>query len=79
MNNYYYPVGADNEFAPWNEKTKEIDVTISLTISKSVKIKCDSSIQLDSYILKGLVQEQIDLPTDTYDDWYIDDFTVNED
>jgi hypothetical protein len=79
MNNYDYPAGADNEFAPWNEKTKKISVTISMTISKSVNINVDTNLNLDEYELKRLVEEQVVLPTDSDSSWYIDDFTVNED
>lgn len=79
MNNYDYPAGADNEFAPWNEKTNKISVTISMTISKSVYIDADTKLNLDEYELKRLVNEQIELPTDNDDSWYIDDFTVNKD
>lgn len=79
MNNYDYPVGADNESAPWNEKTKKISVTISMTISKSVNIEVDTNLNLDSYELKRLVEEQIELPTDKDNSWYIDDFIVNID
>jgi hypothetical protein len=79
MNNYDYPIGADNESAPWNEKTKIVNVTISMTISKTVPIECNSKLILDSYELKRLVEEQVVLPTDSDSSWYIDDFVVNED
>lgn len=79
MNNYDYPAGADNDLAPWNEKTKTISVTISMTISKSVSVKVPTNLNIDTYELKRLVNEQITLPTDNDDSWYIDDFTVNED
>ena len=39
--NYNYPTGADNEYAPWNEPTvpeKEFDVTCSQTLSKTVTV-----------------------------------------
>lgn len=45
MNNYDYPLGADNESAPWNEETPkkhEIEVTISLCLSKTVTIVTDN-------------------------------------
>lgn len=79
MNNYDYPSGADNDLAPWNEETKETSVTISLTISKSVTLTHDSNLNLDSYELKRLVEEQVTLPTDEDDSWYIDDFIINID
>lgn len=44
MDNYNYPVGADNADAPWNENIKtpqEIEVTVSITLSKTVKVKVD--------------------------------------
>lgn len=78
MNNY--PIGAgEDSLAPFNEKTKTISVTISMTISKSVNIEADTSLNLDKYELKRLVEEQIELPIDNDSSWYIDDFTVNED
>ena len=41
MNNYDYPVGADNKDAPWNEKSnkpKKVEVTVSITLSKTVEV-----------------------------------------
>ena len=39
----YYPVGAEHDpIAPWNQKSlpdEEVEVLISITLSKSVKIK----------------------------------------
>ena len=37
-----YPIGADTPDAPWNQvenPEKEVEVTISITLSKTVKIK----------------------------------------
>lgn len=79
MNNYDYPVGADNDYAPWNEKMITKSVTVSMTISKTVTIECDSKLNLCPYELKRLVEEQVTLPTDNDSSWYIDDFVVNED
>lgn len=79
MNNFDYPIGSDNDLAPWNEETITKQVTISITLSKTVNIECDTKLSLDEYELKKLVKEQIELPTDNDDSWYIDDFTVNED
>lgn len=42
MDNYNYPLGSDNTSAPWNDKDnpyKEIEVTVSITLSKTLKIK----------------------------------------
>ena len=45
MNNYDYPVGADNNpEAPWNEKSnkpKKVEVTVSITLSKTVEVEVD--------------------------------------
>lgn len=76
MNNYDYPVGADNSDAPWNEREVTTSVTISMTISKSVQIEHDEHLILDREELERLVQEQITLPTDNDESWYIDDFIV---
>lgn len=38
------PIGSDNEDAPWNEKSQspeEIEVTVSITLSKTISIKVD--------------------------------------
>lgn len=37
-----YPIGADTPDAPWNQvenPEREVEVTISITLSKTVKIK----------------------------------------
>ena len=75
-----YPIGvAYDDNAPWNEEDTEISVTISITMSKSVKLKHPKDLNLDSYELKRLVEEQIDLPFEKFKSWYVDDFVVNED
>ena len=85
MNNYEYPEGADNKTAPWNKKElpeKYIDVCISVTLSKTVKVKVtdytiiDSGkdengehyedIDYSSCDLKEAVEEQIILPQNTH-------------
>lgn len=81
MNNYDYPLGSDTKDALWNQKElpeREIEVTISVTLSKTVKIKVSDYTITDSgkdedgdYFedvdysdcdLKGAVEEQIYLP-----------------
>lgn len=45
--NYNYPMGADNEFAPWNQSEipeKEFNVLCSQTLSKSTPIWTDNYI-----------------------------------
>ena len=42
MDNYNYPCGTDGPNAPWNQADnpeREIEVTVSVTLSKTVKIK----------------------------------------
>lgn len=44
MDNYNYPMGADNSDAPWNEKEipkRKIEVTVSVTLSKTVEVEVD--------------------------------------
>ena len=74
MNNYDYPVGADNEDAPWNELEYRIPVTISITISTTAEV-IGYSPNISGEELKQLVEEQIKLPQD-YLNWDIDDFVV---
>lgn len=78
----YYPVGAEHDTrAPWNQKSlpdEEVEVLISITLSKSVKIKVNDytivdkgkdedgnyfkSLDFSSCNLKSAVEEQIYLP-----------------
>lgn len=81
----YYPPGADTEDAPWNQvdnPEREIEVTVSVTLSKTVKIKVSDYSITDSgkdedgeYFedidyskcdLKRAVEGQITLPQDAY-------------
>lgn len=51
--------------APWNQEEpndKEIEVTISLTISKTTKIVVPDIKDLDDSILKEAVKDQVVLP-----------------
>ena len=85
MNNYDYPAGADTRDTPWNEEdnpTKDIIVTVSITLSKTLPIKVSDYKIVDSGIdeddnsfqdidysdcdLKGAVEEQIILPQDAW-------------
>ena len=83
----YYPPGADTEDAPWNQvdnPEREIEVTVSVTLSKTVKIK------VSDY---EITEEQIVLPQKAWDyiapkskkdvkaifdlkDWNVDDFEI---
>ena len=81
MDNYNYPCGTDEPNAPWNQvdnPEREIEVTVSVTLSKTVKIKVSDYEITDSgrdddgeyfeYVdysncdLKGAIEEQIVLP-----------------
>jgi len=85
MNNYDYPEGADELSAPWNEedkKSKEIEVCVSVTLSKTVKIKVSDYTIIESGVdedgepfedidystcdLKKAVEEQIVLPQNAW-------------
>lgn len=85
MDNYSYPIGADTPNAPWNQvdnPEREIEVTVSVTLSKTVKIEVSDYSITDSgkdedgeYFedidyskcdLKRAVEEQITLPQDAY-------------
>lgn len=93
MNNYDYPVGADNSSAPWNEKSNEpvtIEVTISQTLSKTVEVMVDDYVLDDDGTpdfsdcnLKAAVDEQITTPKDCFvgnaRNWCLDDYEVEKD
>ena len=82
--NYNYPEGADNLDAPWYErenKSVEVEVTVSITLSKTVKVNIVDyerivekdednipflNIDLSNCDLKKAVEEQIILPQDAY-------------
>ena len=80
-NNYDYPCGTDGPNAPWNQvdnPEREIEVTVSVTLSKTVKIKVSDyeitdsgkdedgeyfeDIDCSNCDLKSAVEEQIVLP-----------------
>lgn len=83
MNNYDYPLGADNDFAPWNQvnnPAREIEVTVSVTLSKTIKILVNDytiedkgidedgeyfeDIDYSNCDLKSAVENQYTLPQD---------------
>lgn len=74
MNNYDYPVGADNEDSPWSELEYRIPVAISVTLSTTAEV-IGWNPDISGQELKRLVEEQIKLPQE-YVDWDIDDFVV---
>lgn len=85
----YYPAGAEfDPRAPYNEveqPPKDIEVTISLTISKTIKVSVEDytfdeegNIDFSECDLKEAVKEQCNLSTINVDEWNIDDFEVCE-
>lgn len=95
MDNSNYPMGADNSSAPWNQKDlkeKDIEVTISITLSKTVTISVndykigESGLDEDGYYFEDIdfsecnleeaVKEQITLPQDLDKSWNVDEFIV---
>lgn len=85
MDNYNYPMGADTPDAPWNQvdnPEREIEVLVSVTLSKTFKVKVSDYTITDSgkdedgnYFedidysecdLKGAVESQIVLPHGAY-------------
>ena len=81
MDNYNYPIGADTKDAPWNQADnpeRETEVTVSVTLSKTVQIKVSDyeitdsgkdedgeyfeDIDYSNCNLKDAVKEQIVLP-----------------
>ena len=81
MDNYNYPCGTDEPNAPWNQvdnPEREIEVTVSVTLSKTVKIKVSDyeitdsgkdedgeyfeDIDYSNCNLKDAVKEQVILP-----------------
>lgn len=86
MDNYNYPMGADTPDAPWNQvdnPEREIEVLVSVTLSKTFKVKVSDYTITDSgkdedgdYFedidysecdLKGAVEEQVVLPHKAWD------------
>lgn len=94
MDSYNYPMGADTEDAPWNQvdnPEKEIEVTVSVTLSKTLKINVSDyeitsgknedgeyveDLDFSNCDLKEAVENQYILPQDKCSDWNIDDFEV---
>ena len=78
------PPGAEeNPNAPWNEKTKVIEVNISQCLSTIVNIEVPEDFEDydNKDVLEDFVREQIILPSEvilehSQDCWYVDDFCV---
>lgn len=68
--NYNYPAGADNEQAPWNQEPvpeREFEVTVSQTLSRTVKIKTDDYVHVVTNERHNGIHEDYADTTDT--DW----------
>ena len=84
MDNYNYPIGADNPDAPWNEvelPAIDTEVTVSITISKTIKVPVvdytldeEGNIDFSECDLKKAVEENIRLPN--INGWDLDNFEV---
>ena len=85
MDNYNYPMGADTKDAPWNQVNnpeRKIEVTVSITLSKTVKVRVSDyevtdfgidedgmhyeDIDYSNCDLKSAAEEQIVLPQEAY-------------
>ncbi len=95
MDNYNFPLGSDNEQAPWNKKDpekKDIDVYVSITMSKSFTIQIPEDSDIEDIDLNYEVKQQHSLPQNAYKNiqpvgnmrkvisdlsgWYVDDMTT---
>lgn len=81
MDNIPKLMQSEEERAPWNEKTKIIEVNISQCLSSTQKIEVPENLEYDPVILEEYVRDQIMLPSDYLENaedykWYIDDFCV---
>lgn len=83
QNNYDYPLGSDTSDAPWNYEPQplhEIEVTVSITMSKTVKVLVDDYkvekmqdedgsyydyIDYSECDIKSAVEDQICLPNES--------------
>lgn len=94
MDNYNYPWGADTPDAPWNQsdpEPKEVDVTVSITLSKQITIKVDdykeyteqnedgiyTTVDFSDCDLKEAVKKQIYLPHESHE--HVNVITVKND
>lgn len=81
MNNTPKLMQSEEKRAPWNEKTKIVEVNISQCLSSTQQIEVPEDLTYDPVILGEYVRDQIMLPSDYLEEakdynWYIDDFCV---
>ena len=73
---------SEEERAPYNKKTKVIEVNVSQCLSTTVDIEVSENFdESDEKALENIVREQITLPSEvilkhSQDCWYVDDFCV---
>ena len=76
------PGAADDPTAPYNEKTKVIEVNISQCLSTTVEVEVPEDFDEDNEeALKTIVRNQVILPSEltvklSPDCWYVDEFSV---
>jgi hypothetical protein len=86
MNNYDYPDGSDNSYAPWNEVEQDgelVEVTISQTLSKQVEVEVndyevDWDYDDDGNKIPELNLTNCDLITPTLDQYWAVDKILKE-
>ena len=81
MNNTPTLMQSEEERAPWNKRTKIIEVTISQCLSSTQQIEVQEDFEYNQEKLKEYVYDQIMLPSDCiqnegYYDWYVDEMCV---
>ena len=82
MNSNVPPGAAEDPTAPYNEKTKTIEVNISQCLSTTVEIEVPEDFDDDNEeTLKTIVRNQVILPSEltvklSPDCWYVDEFSV---
>lgn len=80
MNSNVPPGAAEDPTAPYNEKTKIIEVNISQSLSTIDEIEVPEDFdENDEEALKRIVEEQILLPSEIFKKrcgWCVDDFCV---
>lgn len=82
MNSNVPPGAVEDPTAPYNEKTKVIEVNVSQCLSTTVEIEVPENFdENDENTLKDIIREQIVLPSDLTEKfheicWNVDDFCV---
>lgn len=73
--NSNYPPGAEfDSRAPWKEEYEEVEVLVSITMSKVVNVLVPKN--NDSYNLKEVVNHSLGEPEKNFPEYDIDDYVV---